>query len=291
MLASPGMGVGRKEGGRVTTPNLLHELEVAVDLARRAASTIMDHYHTPISVEYKEGNEPVTAADRAADRIIGQGLREQFPADGLLSEESADDPARLERERVWIVDPLDGTADFIEHTGDFAVQIALTRGGRPVLGVVYQPVQGLLFHAREGQGAYLVHDGERQRLHVSAVSAPAAMCLVASRTHFSPFIQAAYRALGIERVRQAGGVGVKIGLLARGHCDLYLGTNVCKEWDLCAPHAVLLEAGGRFTNLFGEPIAYNRPGVQDCHGLVASNGQAHAGIVAALAPLRDEMEW
>jgi 3'(2'),5'-bisphosphate nucleotidase len=275
----------------VTTPDLLHELEVAIDLARRAASAIMDYYHSPISVEYKEEDEPVTEADRAADEIIGRGLRAEFPGDGLLTEESADDPSRLDRERVWIVDPLDGTADFIEHTDDFAVQIALTCAGRPVLGVVYQPVQDLLFHAREGRGAYQVQGGQRQRLYGSAVSDPAAMCLVASRAHFSPFIQAAQRTLGIERVHHAGSVGVKVGLLARGECDLYLTANVCKEWDLCAPHAVLLEAGGCFTNLFGEVLTYNRPGVQTCRGLVASNGRAQAEIVAALAPLRDEMEW
>lgn len=275
----------------MTAPDLSNELEVAVNLARQAAAAIMDYYRTGISVDYKEGDEPVTAADHAADEIIGAGLRREFPDDGLLSEESADDPIRLDRRRVWIVDPLDGTADFIDHTDDFAVQIALTLDGRPVLGVVYQPVQDLLFHARQGQGAYLVRGGEPARLHVSTVADPERMCLVASRSHFSPFIQAARRTLGIERVHQAGSVGVKIGLLVRGVCDLYLATNVCKEWDLCAPHAVLQEAGGTFTSLFGEPWIYNQPGVQECHGLAASNGQAHTQIIEALAPLRDEMDW
>lgn len=275
----------------MTAPDLSKELQVAVDLARRAAAAIMGYYRTDFAVDYKEGAEPVTAADRAADEIIGAGLREHFPGDGLLSEESADNPVRLDRERVWIVDPLDGTADFVGRTDDFAVQIALTVRGRPVLGVVYQPVQDLLFHAREGQGAYCVHGGERCRVHVSAVADPARMCLVASRSHYSPFIQAAREALGIPRLRQAGGVGVKVGLLAGGACDLYLSTNVCKEWDMCAPHALLLEAGGRFTDLFGQTIVYNRPGVQVCRGLVASNGQAHGRILEALAPLRDGMDW
>jgi 3'(2'),5'-bisphosphate nucleotidase len=278
----------------LTAPDLSKELEVAVDLARRAAAAIMGYYRTDIAVDYKEGDEPVTAADRAADELIGAGLREHFPGDGLLSEESADEDTasrRLDRERVWIVDPLDGTADFVGRTDDFAVQIALTVRGRPVLGVVYQPVQDLLFHARQGQGAYRVHGGERCRVHVSAVADPASMCLVASRSHYSPFIRAAREALGIPRLRQAGGVGVKVGLLARGACDLYLSTSVCKEWDMCAPHALLLEAGGRFTDLFGGTIVYNRPGVQVCRGLVASNGQAHEEILEALAPLRDGMDW
>lgn len=272
-------------------PYLSDELEVAVDLAHRAASAIMDYYRTGVAVDRKEGDEPVTAADRAADEIITSGLRARFPEDGVLSEESADSPVRLERERVWIVDPLDGTADFIDHTDTFAVQIALTVSGRPVLGVVYQPVQELLFHAREGQGAYRVQGSEERRVHVSSVSDPAEMCLVASRAHYSSFIRAARQALGIERVQRAGSVGVKVGLLARGECDLYLSTTACKEWDLCAPHAVLLEAGGAFTNLLGQELVYNQPEIMECHGLMASNGQAHAEILETLAPIRDDIDW
>jgi 3'(2'), 5'-bisphosphate nucleotidase len=275
----------------LTAPDLLAELEVAMHLARQAGSAIMEHYQTQISVNYKEGDEPVTAADRAADEIIRAGLLRQFPGDGLLTEESADDSVRLDRERVWIVDPLDGTVDFIEETDTFAVQIALTVRGRPVLGVVYQPVQDVLFHACQGQGAVRLRGRERTPVQVSSVSDPAQMCLVASRSHYSPFIQAAREALGIAEVQCAGSAGVKVGLVAQGACDLYLATNVCKEWDLCAPHILLLEAGGTFTNLFGEDLIYNQPGVQTCHGLVASNGQAHAEILQVLDPLRDRMEW
>lgn len=275
----------------MTAPDLLTELEVATSLARQAGSAIMQHYQTEILVDYKEGDEPVTVADRAADEVIRKGLLQFFPGDGLLTEESADDQARLDRERVWIVDPLDGTADFVEGIDTFAVQIALAVQGQPVLGVVYQPVQDVLFQARLGRGAIRLRGHEQTPLHVSSISDLSHMCLVASRAHYSPFVRAAREALGIEEVRQAGSVGVKVGLLAQGDCDLYLSTNVCKEWDLCAPHALLLEAGGRFTDLFGQDLVYNQPGVQSCHGLVASNGQAHAEILQTLAPLRDQMEW
>jgi 3'(2'), 5'-bisphosphate nucleotidase len=275
----------------LTAPDLLTELEIATSLARQAGSAIMQYYQTEILVDYKEGNEPVTAADRAADEVIRTGLLQHFPRDGLLTEESADDQTRLDRDRVWIVDPLDGTVDFVEGTDTFAVQIALTVQGQPVLGVVYQPVQGVLFQARQGCGAIRLCGHEQTPLHVSSVSDLSHMCLVASRAHYSPFIRAAREALAIEQMRQAGSVGVKVGLLAQGACDLYLSTNVCKEWDLCAPHALLLEAGGRFTDLFGQDLVYNQPGVQSCHGLVASNGQAHAEILQTLAPLRDEMGW
>ena len=268
-----------------------YELEVALGLAHEAGALIMGYYQTGLPVDLKAGDEPVTAADRAADSLIADGLRAAFPDDGRLTEEAEDDLSRLNKERVWIVDPLDGTAEFISETGEFSVQIALTLAGEAVLGVVYQPAKGRLFHAVQGQGAYQVHEGKTTRLHVSAQSDPAQMCLVASRSHYSPFVDLARQALGIDKVNRIGSVGLKVGLVARAACDLYLATTVSKEWDLCAPHALLLEAGGVLTNLCGESLVYNKRDVTECTGLIASNGLAHAQIVETLAPLQDKAEW
>lgn len=245
----------------------------------------MAYYLAGVAVDRKAGNEPITAADRAADAIISAGLQRSFPADGLLTEESDDDLSRLEKERVWIVDPLDGTAEFITHTGEFAVQIALAIGGEPVLGVVYQPALGRLCYAVQGGGAHQLQDGRKTRLRVSATECPAEMCMVASRSHYSPFIEAARTALGIQTVNRVGSVGLKVSLVARGECDLYLATTISKEWDFCAPHALLLEAGGVLTTLCGDPLRYNQPDVTVCDGIVASNGRAHARIIETLAPL------
>jgi 3'(2'), 5'-bisphosphate nucleotidase len=282
------VGEGRGKESALAIQDLQHELEVAVELARQAGATIMEYYRTGVSVEYKGGDEPVTAADRAADAIVADGLRSAFGEDGMLTEESEDDASRLEKARVWIVDPLDGTTEFINETGEFAVQIALALHGRPVLGVVYQPVYDVLMYASEGQGAYEVRDGVRRRLHVSTEADPAQMCLVASRSHYSEVIEAARRALGIEAVRRVGSVGLKVGLLAQGACDLYLATTLCKEWDLCAPHALLLEAGGMLTDFSGATLVYNQPDVGECGGLAGSNGLAHGQILAALQPLLAE---
>jgi len=273
----------------LTASDLQHELEVAVALARRAGAAIMEYYREGVDVDYKPGDEPVTVADRTADGIISSGLRSAFPGDGLLTEESEDDATRLQKERVWIVDPLDGTTEFLEETDDFVVQIALTMRGRPVLGVVYQPVEDRLYYARQGYGAYQEYRALRTRLHVSAETRPEGMCLVASRSRYSDLIEAGRRALGVQTVQRVGSVGLKVGLLAQGACDLYLGTNVCKEWDLCAPHALLLEAGGELTDLHGEPILYNKPEVGECAGLVASNGLVHAQILEKLAPLVERL--
>jgi 3'(2'),5'-bisphosphate nucleotidase len=275
----------------LTTHDLQHELDVALRLAQQAGEVIMSYYQTGVSVDHKAGDEPVTAADQAADDLIAAGLRAAFPGDGLLTEESDDDLSRLDKQRVWIVDPLDGTTEFITETGEFAVQIALAMGGHPVLGVVYQPAKRRLFHAVQGQGAYQVYNSQTARLQVSTVSEPARMCLVASRSHYSAFIELARQALGIESVNRVGSIGLKVGLVARGACDLYLATTVSKEWDLCAPHALLLEAGGVLTNLCGEPLVYNKPDVIECDGLIGSNGLTHVEIVETLAPLRDQAEW
>lgn len=274
----------------MSASDLQHELDVAFRLARQAGDVIMGFYQMHLPVDYKEGEEPVTAADREADALIAAGLRAAFPDDGLLTEESPDDLLRLKKERVWIVDPLDGTTEFIAETDDFVVQIALTLRGQPVLGVVYQPVARRLFYAVRGRGAHQIYNGRTVRLQVSARPDPAQMCLVTSRSHYSAFVEAAQQALGIRDVSRVGSVGLKAGLLAQGMCDLYLATNLAKEWDICAPHALLLEAGGMLTNLCGEPFTYNNPEVAECQGLIGSNGQAHTQIVEILAPLLEQME-
>lgn len=270
----------------MTNHTLRRELEVAVTLARQAGETIMKYYRTGLSAEHKNGAEPVTAADRAADRLIAAGLRAAFPGDGLLTEESDDDLTRLDRDRVWIVDPLDGTTEFIAETGDFAVQIGLARDGQPVLGVVCQPTDGQLLYAVANHGAFRVINGRTARLGVTHQATPAKMCLIASRSHYSAFVESARQILGIQSTRRMGSVGLKIGMLSRGLCDLYVATTVSREWDVCAPDAVLREAGGRLTNLCGEELTYNKPDVTACTGLIGSNARAHDQIVEALAPLR-----
>jgi len=269
----------------LTATKLEYELEVAIRLARQAGEAIMSYYQTGLDVLEKAGGEPVTAADRAADDLIAHGLRAAFPLDGLLTEESDDDLSRLGKDRVWIVDPLDGTTEFINETGEFAVQIALAVHGQPVLGVVYQPTTQLLYHAAQGGGAYCVDDGRSKRLQVSEKADPAEMCMAASRSHYSGLVESARQVLGVGTVHHAGSVGLKAGFLAQGICDLYIATTVAKEWDVCAPHALLLEAGGTLTNLCGERPVYNQAEVAECRGLIGSNGQIHARLVEVVSAL------
>src|SRR5688500_11089793 len=135
-----------------------NELEVALDLARKAGAAILEFYEGPLQIDQKTGfddREPVTQADRVANELIVNALRKGFPNDGILAEESVDTAHRLDKRRVWMIDPLDGTNGFIDGNGDFAVQIGLAEEGRCVLGVVYQPLTGVLYRAVTGQGSWI----------------------------------------------------------------------------------------------------------------------------------------
>src|SRR5438128_11951643 len=140
------------------------EIEVASELARQAGAVLLEHYYCPFLVEQKvnalDELEEVTAADREANELIVGRLREEFPDDGILAEESADTERRLSKDRVWLIDPMDGTKNFIARDGDFAVQIGLAVRGESVAGVVYQPVRDVLYRAVRGGGAWIEAAGE-----------------------------------------------------------------------------------------------------------------------------------
>jgi 3'(2'), 5'-bisphosphate nucleotidase len=267
------------------------ELSVAISLARAAGAAALEHYGKPLNIIHKSENEdPVTQADHAANDVIVAGLQREFPADGLLSEETLDTVRRLSRARVWVIDPLDGTKGFIEGNGDFAVQIGLAEEGESVLGVVYQPVPDVLHYAARGAGAWVVRpETEPEQLRVSAETDFARMRLAASRHHHSPRMSALMRALGLREEVRRGSVGIKTGLIVERQCDLYVHLSPrTKHWDTCAPEVILTEAGGRLTDLWGESLRYNTEDVRNRNGLVAANGAAHPLVIERLAPLLRE---
>jgi 3'(2'), 5'-bisphosphate nucleotidase len=289
-----------KPGGEVGEASYAAELRVAVELARSSGATALSYYGGPLRVEHKAETggpgEPVTQADRAVNELIVRGLQEAFPEDGILAEESVDTKRRLGRERVWMVDPLDGTKGFIAGSGDFAVQIGLAVEGRSVLGVLYAPATDVLYYAAEGGGAWVerpVSDaaGEvlRERLVVSDEANLSQMRLAESRSHRSPRMDTVVRALGVRAEVQRHSVGIKVGLLVERQCDIYIHlSGKTKQWDSCAPEAVLVAAGGRVTDLWGEPLRYNTPDVWNHNGLVCTNGAAHDEVIRRLRPLLEE---
>jgi len=263
------------------------ELQVATRLALEAGQIIRALHSSGISVDKKAGNEPVTQADRDANAHIVAGLVAAFPADGLLTEEAPDDGSRLTKPRVWMVDPLDGTKDFIRGESGFAVMIGLCVDERPALGVVYQPIGDRLYFASRAAGAFTVlAGGAPERMRVSAVSEPSQIRMVASKSHRDEKIDQVRAALGITDELNVGSVGLKLGLIARGERDLYVNpSGHSKLWDVCAPEAILVEAGGRLTDAHGSPIDYRGKDVRCLDGLIASNGQLHDTVVERLAAL------
>jgi 3'(2'), 5'-bisphosphate nucleotidase len=269
------------------------EMTVAVKLARNAGEAILANYGKPLRVEQKSRDndvEPVTQADRVANELIVNGLKTRFPSDGILAEESIDTERRLSKSRVWMVDPLDGTNGFIDGNGDFAVQIGLVENGECVAAVVYLPLTDVLYRAVLGSGTWIERpDLEPEKAAVSDRRTFAEMRLAASRSHRSPRMNKVVQRFGFREEVQRGSVGIKVGLLVEEQCDLYIHlSGRTKQWDTCAPQLVLTEAGGRLTDLFGRPLNYNVPDVNNRNGLVASNGVSHDLVIETLAPLLAE---
>src|SRR5947207_12628962 len=266
-------------------------MEVATELARTAGAVLLRHYNSPFLVEQKvnalQETEEVTAADREANELIVDRLRNEFPEDGMLAEESTDTEHRLEKDRVWLIDPMDGTKNFIRRDGDFAVQIGLAVKGQSVLGTVYQPVREVLYRAVRGGGSWIEEkDGAAMRMSVSSRTNPDEMVLASSRSHRSPRMEQVVSTFQFKDEVRRGSVGVKIGLIAEQFADLYIHLSPStKQWDTCAPEVILQEAGGRLTDLFGQPLPYNRVRIDNRNGVVATNGVAHRLVIEKLRPL------
>jgi len=259
------------------------ELEQAIALARAAGTEVRRMQRGELDVEMKPGDEPVTIADRRASEMIVAGLAAAFPGDPIISEELAPAPGALGSPRFWLVDPIDGTKDFIRGEDGYSVMIGLVCDGVPTVGVVHQPVIDRTFFATPA-GAFAHYEGADQPLRVSDIASAAEVRLVASKSHRSADIDRVKSSLGIANELNIGSVGVKLCVIAAGQRDLYVNpASKTKAWDTCAPEAILTRAGGMLTDLFGAPIDYTELGHP--RGLVASNGRVHAEVVGRLGPL------
>ena len=271
-----------------------NELIVALELARAAGVEVMKLRGGELGVELKPGDEPVTVADKRASELIVAGLLGHFPGDTVISEEAELGEGALEAAtstRAWLVDPIDGTKDFIRGSDGFSVMIGICRAGLPVLGVVHQPAfgpAGRTFFSTPDGGAHVIHGETVEPLRVSTVAAATDARLVASASHRSPDIDRVKNTLGIVNEQNVGSVGVKLCLIAMGARDLYVNPAAkTKVWDTCGPEAILARAGGQLSDMFGTPVDYTE--LRQLRGLVASNGHVHGEVVAKLAPLFDSL--
>ncbi|HEY4243671.1 MAG TPA: 3'(2'),5'-bisphosphate nucleotidase CysQ [Kofleriaceae bacterium] len=259
------------------------ELETALALAREAGEEAHAMQRGDLHVQMKPGEEPVTIADQRASEFIVAALRKSFPDDTIVSEELAPTPGWEQGKRIWFVDPIDGTKDFIRREDGWAVMIGLVVGGRPTMGVVHQAAADRTFWATPA-GAFWRHGTDEGPLHVSDIALAADARLVASKSHRQPIMDDIKERLGIGNELNVGSVGVKLCLIASGLRDLYVNPAAkTKAWDTCAPEAILVRAGGRLSDLAGEPVSYAE--LPQRNGLVASNGHVHDEVIAKLGTL------
>jgi 3'(2'), 5'-bisphosphate nucleotidase len=264
------------------------ELDVARAVALEAAAVVSSFQGRPLGVEHKAGGEPVSLADIASSDLIVARLRQVFPDDGILSEELPDNPARLTKNRVWMIDPIDGTRDFVRGEPGYVVMIGLAVEGRPMVGAVAQPSTGTIWSGAVGMGAWKEAAGQN-RVPIRPATDPSCVRLVSSKSHRTEYYARFCEILGITDETRFGSVGLKVALVAEGSRDLYVypGSQT-KIWDSCAPEAILTAAGGRFTDSDGKPLCYTELALQNFRGIVASNGVVHERALDAVAKLRAE---
>jgi 3'(2'), 5'-bisphosphate nucleotidase len=229
-----------------------------IEVAQAAGREIVHVYDSDFAVTLKNDSSPLTAADLASQRVIEAGLRRLTPDIPVLGEESApaDVAERRQWRTLWLVDPLDGTREFVKRNGEFTVNIALVHDHEPLLGVLYVPVSGISYHAVRGAGAgEQSADGSRRALHVSAPSHEPPRVL-ASRSHRGRSTDELLQRLGPHHTVSVGSA-LKFARLAAGAADFYARLGPTCEWDTAAGQIIVEEAGGRVTDLQGQPLRYN----------------------------------
>ena len=264
---------------------------VAWEASVQGGRVLLDHFRRGVAAERKTGGEPVSVADRDADVAIARVLREAFPDDGLLSEEATAMEAEPASGRVWVVDPLDGTRDFLEGVEEFAVHVALAIHGEAVVGAVYDPCANRGGLAILGGGCREFDDrrvGEPLRMRPTRTP----LRVVVSRSRFGPDQERLLNCLAPVEPIRCGSSGCKVLRLAFGDADVYLGaTPGMAVWDLAAPHRVLEEAGGRGSDLLGRPLQYRRDALRMTRGFLGTNAADHATILSRLAPGLSDLPW
>ena len=257
--------------------NKIPELDVAIKAANKAGDVILDIYKRNFKTSTKKDNSPITEGDLKSNEVIKEIL--SHTEYSILSEEDADDQSRLSKDTIWIVDPLDGTSDFIDKTGEFTVMIALIKNKKPILGVISWPTEKTLFVAQKGSGAFRYSNGKWDRLVVTKVTEISKCRTVGSRHHLSEREKSFIKKLGIDDFTSIGS-SLKVAKISSGEAEVYITTtNKMKEWDSAASYCIISEAGGKMTDISGNDITYNNKEVHHKNGILVTNGLVHKKIV------------
>jgi len=253
------------------------ELDIAIKAAIEAGNAILEIYQKDYKTSTKNDNSPITDADLKSNEVI-KGILSQTKH-WILSEEDKDDLQRITQETIWIVDPLDGTSDFIDKTGEFTVMISLIKNKKPILGVIGWPTENTLFVAQKGSGAFRFSNEKWRKISVTKISEVSKCRTVGSRHHLSDKEKSFVKKLGIEDFTSIGS-SLKVGKISSGEAEAYITTtNKMKEWDSAASYCIISEAGGKMTDMLGNDLTYNNKDVYHQNGILVTNGLVHNKII------------
>lgn len=262
---------------KIPIKNKLAELDLAIEAALKAGDSVMKIYRTDFKTKTKNDDSPITEADLKSNKIIKKVLSKS--GNFILSEEDKDDNSRLENKKIWIIDPLDGTQDFVNKTGEFTIMIGFVVDKKPIIGVINWPAEKKLFCAQFGSGAFEFSEKSWKRINVSEIETLDKCRGVGSRSHLSEEEKALIEKLGIAEFSSIGS-SLKVCKISSGQAELYLTkTDKMKEWDTCASYCIIKEAGGKMTDMKGRDISYNNKVVNHQNGLLVTNGLIHDKII------------
>ena len=262
---------------KIPFSNPLPETNLAINSVIDAGKTVMKIYNQPFETKIKSDNSPITEADIASNKIIQKIIStSDYP---ILSEETKDNKKRLEKETVWIIDPLDGTSDFINKTGEFTIMIGLVRKQVPILGIIYCPPQNTLYVAQQNQGSYQLAGEKWSKMSVSTISDLTKSRTVYSRHHSEESERLFFKYIKTKKLTKRGS-SLKAIDVASGTSELYFtSTNKIKQWDTCASYCLVKEAGGNMTDVYGNDLNYNIDDVNHQNGIIVSNGLVHEKVI------------
>lgn len=268
--------------------NTCEVIESLKPIVREASEAILEIYAEDFDVEHKDDaeNSPLTEADCASHDIIVSQLSELTPEIPIISEEAAENmeyETRREFDKFWLVDPLDGTKEFIKKNGEFTVNVGLIAGDKPIAGIVMMPTSGTIYTACEGT-ARMIKNGESVPISVSEVENPAAATAVCSRSHKGPRITELFEQLNITDQKERGS-SLKLCQVAKGQADIYGRYNPTWEWDTAAADAVVRNAGGTVTEPDGTPLVYNKESLKNLNGLLVTNDRLHDRVAEVMSEL------
>lgn len=250
--------------------NLTKEHDVLVKAIQEAGSEITEIQRNKFNVTHKTNSDPLTEADLLANEILKNYLIGTFSKDGWLSEETADDQNRLKCKRVWIVDPIDGTKEFVKKIPEYAISVALVEAGEPILSAVYNPMTKELFHAIKNQGAWL----NDKKISCDFTSEEK-LKILASRTEMAYGSWKQF--LNDVNVHPIGSIAYKLGLVAAGKADSTFSLGPKSEWDIAAGVLLIQEAGGIVTDKTNQPFKFNSPNIR-VNGIIAASKTSYAKV-------------